>query len=340
MVAAFHPKLLTFLNCLHSSRRAAGIEELARSPPWPATRSIYRWHHDLGDRLIYFPSVTYEAFGLTHVHLFIDDPRDPWLSLPYAIRARWVVRHAGIRTIHIHCLVPTAHLSDFRALLTDDMHVFESTDGWQVLGDLTSLATPMGELPRTTPVAATDLVERYPLLVPVICAAAEKRCSLDDLWRDLHARLGSRVWEFLPRGVRRTPHNGKQYVQQSLRLLNEAFLFRQHVVRYQPLDDVTVELVLLVRAQRLSDVLQVLADAPLVEVYPGGEQLLVNVTCGLRSLSAIFSADTKLAISDCFFVDRTRNQSAPVQARFAYELLFDPCTCEWIFPHEQLSASR
>ena len=40
------------------------------------------------------------------------------------------------------------------------------------------------------------------------------------------------------------------------------------------------------------------------------------------------------------FVDTPRNEREPVRPRFAYELLFDPATTEWVFPAEVLKQFR
>src|SRR5215467_7043299 len=96
---------------------------------------------ELGDALTYYPSVAYEALGLVHIHLFIEDPRARWEALPYAVRASWLVRGpAGVRVLYLHCLVPRAHveqlsqlLKELRAPHGDRITSITSSDGWQLL---------------------------------------------------------------------------------------------------------------------------------------------------------------------------------------------------------------
>src|SRR6266498_5449413 len=88
MVEAFHANLLRFLAALHESRRAEGIE--ARRDVTD-TRTIYRWQHELGDDLLYYPTVTFSRLGLDVLHLFIAEAADAWLHFPYATRAEWLI---------------------------------------------------------------------------------------------------------------------------------------------------------------------------------------------------------------------------------------------------------
>src|SRR5690348_14197551 len=73
MVAAFHQNMLRFLNQLHRSTYIVGLDALTRANGMPRPRTLYRWHHTLGDRLIYYPAVAYSAFGLVHWHLIIEE---------------------------------------------------------------------------------------------------------------------------------------------------------------------------------------------------------------------------------------------------------------------------
>lgn len=341
MVLAFHPNLLRFVHELHRCDRAVGIEELLRGrSDLPNVRSVYRWHEELGDDLTYFPAVTYEALGLRQLHLVIDDPRADWERLPYAVRASWLTRFPGMRVLYLHCLVPASHLASFMELLDectrhhdgDRVTSITTGDGWQVLHGDTAAPVVIG----ASAVAAWEVVERYPLLIPVICEGIEVRRSLPELWSMIAARLGARVWDFLPRGTRRMPHNGKAYVRDALRLLNDAFLFRQHVVRYAAYDAITMEVVLRVRAGPEEMVRLASSDAPILEVFPSEEECLVRLHGTLACLTHLFTSFATLNVTEWWFVDRIATTRAPVRVRFAYELLFDPATATWLFPRDEI----
>lgn len=341
MVVAFHPKLLRFVQELHRCDRAGGIEELFRGrAALPSVRTIYRWHDELGDGLTYYSAVTYEALGLTHLHLVIDDPRRSWENLPYAVRASWLTHGPGKRVLYLHCLVPQLHLRSFLQVLEECTHHHDGDqitsittgDGWQALHGDTAPPAPVG----VTGAGAWEVVERYPLLIPVICESIEVRRSLPELWNMIADRLGPRVWDFLPRGTRRMPHNGKAYVRDGLRLLNESFLFRQHVVRYAAFDAITMEVVLRVNAGPEEMIRLVSSDAPILEVFPSDDECLVRVHGTLACLTHLFTSFATLNVTEWWFVDRIAANRSPMSVRFAYELLFDPTTAAWLFPRDEI----
>jgi hypothetical protein len=161
---------------------------------------------------------------------------------------------------------------------------------------------------------------------------------LPELWSVIAERLGSRVWQFLPRGTRRMPHNGKAYVREALRLLNATFLFRQHIIRYAAYDANTMEIVMRVCAG-IDEMLRIVSgDTPILEVFPAGDECLVRLHGTLSCLMRLFSAFTTLDVIAWWFVDRTADQQSPLHVRFAYEQLFDPATTEWLFPREEIIA--
>lgn len=341
MVVAFQPNVLRFVHELHRCERVDGIETFLRTrPSLASSRTVCRWHRELGDALTYYPSVAYQALGLTHVHLIIEDPRTRWEQLPYAVRASWLVcRPAGARVLYLHCLVPTGHVELLAQVLDqcrspdgDRITSITSADGWQLLDHKEDR-----EVTWSSAAAAWDAVERYPLLIPVICESIETRRSIPELWTLITARMGDRVWEYLPRGVRRLPHNGKQYVADALRLLNDSMLFRQHVIRYAAYDTITAEIVLRVRAgpEELSRLCS--PDAPVIEIFPAGTQCLVRVHGTPACLAHLFTSFATLDVTAWWFVDRIASKRSPVTVRFAYELLFDPLTTEWVFPREEIT---
>lgn len=337
MVAAFHPNVMRFLAALHRMDHTAGIEELlAADHSLPNARTVYRWHDELGPGLTYYPSVTFDALGLVHLHLLIEEPAAQWDRFAYSVRASWLVRQPGSRLLYLHCLVPRCHEADVRQLLDDLSHLYAqitiitSTDGWQMIeGESTAPAHHPGDL--------WDVVERYPLIVPVVMESIEHRRSLPELWSAISDRLGTRVWEYLPRFARRMPHNGKAHVRDVFRLVNDSLLFRQHVIRYAAYDELTLEVVFRCRATR--EQLRALAgpEAPVVEFFPGDDEHVVRVRGTLRWLSQMFSARDELHVEDLWFSDHRTNTCEPLDVRFAHELLFDPASCQWLFPRAEIA---
>lgn len=337
MVAAFPPNILHFLSTLQAMPRTDGVERLGRTPGMPAARTIYRWQRSLTDRLVYYPSITYQALGLLHAHLFIERPSDVWQEFRYAIDAAWVVRQPGVRTLYLHCLIPATHERELLRFLrsrTDTyatLSIVVSTDGWQTFGQ--AIAGLQQSIMPTRTGAAADLLERLPLIIPAVFESIEARRSYPDLWQAIYDRLGNHVWEYFPTGVRRLPHNGATYVRRAFVLLSDAQLVRQHIIRYQPLQEITVEVFLLVRGTG-DAAWRFLADAAAIEVYPAvGGDVLVRVSSELRSLSRILSATLPLQVTDCWFMDRTANGQRP-RVRFRYEELYDVRTSTWTLPQD------
>ena len=346
MVSTFHANLVEFLGFLHRTRRAAGVEELTRSGG-PDPRTVYRWHADLGDRLTYFPSVTFGALRLVHAHLFIDGPSGAWEQFPYAVRAEWTVISPGTCTLYLHCLIPREHVRECGALLQEFVRrgncatarMITSSDGWQVLGTIPQPAAA-DEVPDAALRAAThdiwDVIERFPLLLPVIFEVTESRRSMPEVWSAIYARLGKQTWEYLPRFARRLPTNGKQYVKQAYDLLNETGIFRQHVVRYEPLNDLSTPMLLHMRGDARAIIQALAQHAPTLDVYPiDAAEVLVRVQCTHAILQRILSMTALPRIIDWHFIDTQHPR--PV-VRFAYEILFDPSTTEWVFPRALIIA--
>ncbi len=312
--------LQRYLRSVHGTARAVGVEELCRLPGMPDARTVYRWHGSLGDDLIYFPNIALHALGFVHLHVFSDEP----VACDYAVSALWVVRSPGHRLVYLHCVVPDDVAEPLRAKFRQSpgVTIITTSDGWQVLGG------PDTHPPRCTP-DSRDIIERYPLLIPAIFESIESRQSYPGLWDAIYGRLGGRVWEYLPRFSRRLPHNGKQYVREAFRLLNDAHLVGQHLVRFGPWREVGIELFLLIAAPA-EEVVSALSQAVAVEVYPTDTGSLVHLFAPLSCLTLLFSASLALPITSVWFVDRTTNERQPLRARVAYERLFDPQTGSWV----------
>lgn len=332
--------LLAFLRVVHRAPAAAGTEELARSTRIVHRRTLYRWQRSFRD-LVYFPSVSFEALGLVHVHLFIEEPGDVWRSLPYAVRAEWVVRHPGVRALYLDCLVPRAHRDAFLALLEElgprwchHFTAYSSRDAWQVMSD-----DDTEQAVRSQTHHVWDAIERLPLIVPVIFEGMESRKSLPMIWHALYQRLGNRVWEYLPRFARRLPTNGKRYVRDAYVLINRAGLFRQNTIRFPDLEGLGTPMFVRVHGKRAGALVQAFAQrVALLDVSVLDEQnVLLRVVSPPTLTSLIFSSASDLpAIDDWYVVDTLRNAREPLLVRFAYEQLFDPSTTDWVFPLDDL----
>ena len=340
MVAAKH--LAEFLTVLHHAPRAMGIEEFARTNRRFTARSLYRWQLALGDDLCFYPSVAFRALGLATLHLFIDDPAPVWQEFPYAIRAEWVITRPGQHTLYLHCLIPRVHEEEIATVLHQAEGVTASRitsvashDGWQVLRDL-------HDGPTIVPTAAAgdvwDIVERLPLLIPVIFETVERGQSLPAIWEAIYQRLGKRTWEYLPRFAKRLPTNGKAYVRESFALLNCTGLFRQNIVRYRPLTAIGTGMFLQVEEHAVDAILHAFGDAPSIEIFPVNDTAaLLRIVSTATLTQHVFSTASPLPrISTWHFVDAPRNERDPVRPRFAYELLFDPSTTEWVLTRTTL----
>jgi hypothetical protein len=82
--------------------------------------------------------------------------------------------------------------------------------------------------------------------------------------------------------------------------------------------------------------------APSIHVFPTeDEEALVRIVSTPALTQHVFSTVASLPrINQWHFVDTLRNEREPVRSRFAYELLFDPTTTEWVFPIDMLKKFR
>jgi hypothetical protein len=343
---ALQQNILRFLFVVHHAPRALGTEELARTLDVPDARTLYRWQDEFADDLIYYPSVSFRALGLEHWHLYIDDPSTAWAGFEYAISGEWVTNHPGRRTLYLHCLAPCKHRAEFRQLL-DDLHAtyghlenITSDDGWQVMRDLNDDASELDAVPvsalRDAP-PVWDVVERVPLLVPVIFESVEQRRNLPELWRRIYERLDERTWDFLPRGARRLPNNGKTYIKDAYALLNHTGLFRQNIIRYRPLTAIGPTIFLHLQSGDLTGVINAFGKrAHLLDVHPiSNTEVHLRLVTTHATMQYVMSGRNDLPrITEWYLLDQLCTQR--VTPRFAYEQLFDPLTTEWLFPREEI----
>ncbi|HEX8170979.1 MAG TPA: hypothetical protein VF824_10610 [Thermoanaerobaculia bacterium] len=188
-----------------------------------------------------------------------------------------------------------------------------------------------------------DIVERLPLLIPVIFESVEQRQSLPAIWEAVYARLGKRTWEYLPRFARRLPTNGKSYVKEAFALLNHTGLFRQNIIRYRPLNAIGTPMFLHIEGTALSAMINAFGShAPSIDIYPiRDDAALLRVVSTHALTQQVFSSmGTLPRMTSWHFIDVVRNQREPLRPRFAYELLFDPATTEWVFPSDALTVFR
>jgi hypothetical protein len=286
---------------------------------------MYRWLKQVPARLAIYPNVAYTSLGLRHEHLFITNPTTDWEALPYAIDAAWAARTPGERTLYLHCLVPAEHEASFRQTLEalagacTSMQRITTGDAWQHLAALTDALDEQGRPTGNNqhgggpPPAAlpTMLGTEHPLLVPIATTFHGRRHSNHTAWHALYARLGERVWDYLPRRTRRWRHNGKTYVTRGLKLLHTYGLVRQHIIRYDALYTHMQEVLLLFPPAALE---HVRAAAPVMETYAGNDMVLARALGDTALLKTIFRSD---AIQSCWFIDeRTRPA-----CEFHYDLL-------------------
>ena len=325
------PRALRLLSRLHKVREAVGLEELSHHVG--KRRSVYRWMRRLREHVTYYPRIAYTGMGLVHVHLFIRGAGAEWFSYPYAIDRGWTLDRPGVHTLYLHCLLPTAHLDLVPTGV--DITSITTSDGWQDLAPLEHALDRTGRpVPRQATasplpnVPVTDVWQEYPFVLPVACELLRSPASMDELWRSIRERLGGRVWEYFKRHTRRWPHNGKAYVRRAFDHLNRYGLVLQHVVRYEPLHEYTIELFLLTdNTPGLRDHLAGLC--PTMEAYPGAEVLLLRVRGNEALIKHVI---TTTGIKHWWFVDHERTLSAP-PVRFRYETLFDPRTKTWLVPN-------
>lgn len=331
MVRRSGPGLLAFLQRLGAHGAAGDLDVLARVGE-RRRRTVHRWLRALGERIVFYPSVRYAALGLVHVHAFIEDPHEPPSSFSYAAEAAWVANRPGGRILYLHCLVPAGDEQRVRAALGDaSPHVTTITtnDGWQD-NDLTSVA-PDGR-PRTrTPLQPLEvqdvatpvlIAQAYPLVIPVAVELLGRRASMHDLWIALYARLGERVWTYLPPRTRRWRHNGKAYVRHALELLTRYGLIRQYVVRYAPLAEHTIEVRFLTRS--LATVERLRPHTPLLEYFTGRDAILVRAHADITLIKALLQEDDVLA----WWI--TKEDVRGMRVRI--EDFYDPTTGSWRRP--------
>jgi hypothetical protein len=330
MVMTHDVRALRLLSLVHHTREAVGLEQL--SCRVGKRRSVYRWMQRLREHVIYYPRIAFAGLGLAHVHLFISNAGSDWFSYPYAIDRAWTVDRPGHHTLYLHCLMPVEHLN--LVPQGDGITSITTGDGWQDLAPLEQALDHAGRpVPREATaspipqVPVTTAWREHPFVLPVACELLRAPASMDDLWYAIHQRLGPHVWTYFTGHTRRWPHNGKAYVRHAFDHLNRYGLVLQHVVRYAPLAEHTIELFLLTDdTQALRDHLAGLC--PTMDAYSSKDGYLLRVRGDQAMIKRVV---TSPGIRHWWFVEHERTANAP-PVRFAYEILFDPRTKTWQVP--------
>jgi len=310
-----------------------------------------------------FPSLCLSGLGLVHAHLFLDGACDRWVDLPVVLSACWVSRGLERPGLYLHCAVPLGEEAAFeelvRALSRDgwceEYTVVLATDGWQSVG-LAGLdrngrfrvgTRPTRALREGVFRVAVDqraLLRSYPFIVPAVFEAPEERCSLQEVWRRVHQRLGSMVWRYFPRGTRRWPVNGKRYVRHAMELVVAAGLFRQNIIRYRPLLDDGLEVFVVVKAEndRVEELVRGFGSVcPIVDIAPAKDgRVVLRLTGDQALVYEVLRVARDVVPPLGVWVHDARHQDASLRrVRFQYETLFDPVTGAWRFPADDILSS-
>lgn len=330
MVMTHDARALRLLSRVHQTREAIGLEHLSHRIG--KRRSVYRWMQRLREHVTYYPRIAFAGLGLAHVHLFISNAGSEWFNYPYAIDRVWTIDRPGRHTLYLHCLMPVEHLD--LVPKDDGITSITTSDGWQDLAPLEqaldhagrpvpreATASPIPQVPFTT------AWREHPFVLPVACELLRAPESMDDLWHAIHKQLGTHVWAYFTGHTRRWPHNGKAYVRRAFDHLNRYGLVLQHVVSYAPLQENTIELLLLTNdTQELRDHLAGLC--PTMDAYPSRDGYLLRVRGDQAMIKRVV---TSPGIRHWWFVEHERTTNAP-PVRFAYETLFDQRTKTWQVP--------
>lgn len=290
-------------------------------------RTIYRWHQTLGNRLVTYPSIAVETLGLSHLFVFANDQIEAWTSFPYAVETALVSADCTTRLLYVHAVVPDDHREAVTSLLRSRcgcQFVWGNT-GWEHLGLCRGEVLPSRfEAPRSG--AALRVC---PLVVPVVFEHWGRQHSLQSLWNAIHQRLGDGVASYV--GRRHYTTNGKRHVRQAYRALMQDGAFRQHIVRYQPLTDGALRV--LVVASWTEEVLRSFvqraqAHIALLVLHPTATGWLLRIVGDPHMLDLVMDAQP----DGVYFV---REETS---ARFRYEELFDPAHRSWVDPSITLEA--
>ena len=360
-----HPyssRLLGFLEEVHRAKSYAGVSALERSAGAAhGLRTVFRWHRELGQRLVYFPEVKFSWLGLCHAHVFLEEASALMFRLPYAVEYAWLAPGLGERVLYLHCVVPLEDRESFGYLLKGlqdggycrGFSICLTGDGVQVFQGLRSSFTTAGHLTLagsfegswTLPEASgrgLEALAGFPLALPVVFEHYGARLSLNQVWNRVYKRVGQGVWAFFPKRQRKWTVNGKVYVKKALLQLSAEGLFLQNRVVYRPLLQKACEVFLVVKVERegLEGLAARLSAASVcLQVYPGlNAQAFIRVvgdTDLLYQLLELFPEGMRASVK-AFVFDRAATWKQQEEVRFCWELLYDRARNAWAYPKEKL----
>lgn len=309
------PGISAFVHLLHETPEFTGLADFhaRHAHTLPAVRTIYRWQRRAG--IAHYPNIRYKCLGLVRCHV-IAPPEGLSLGGPWVIRAQHARNGLGSKHVYLECLVPAQLVEAFmRSAAAGGGTAWVTDDPWQ---ELPGSCRTMSAAPELEPLEHPE--DAFPLVVPVAIAALGGG-SLDGLWRTIHARLGDRVWQYLPRGVRRLPHNGKRYVRLALERLSAAGLIRQNLIRQEHSDALALLIVArLTPDERAEWTTRLSTSAADLQLYDGTTTVL-RVTARVQTLQDLLAL-TERTPATLYLLTRD------LPTRFAYEHL-DPRTRSW-----------
>lgn len=300
------PGITAFMHLLHETPEFTGLADFhaRHARELPNVRTIYRWQGRA--QITHYPNIRYKYLGLTRCHL---------ISHPGTVHPPWVINSWGARKglgptyVYQECLVPDSALDGFLASARNaGATAWVTDDPWQ---ELPGSRRTMSASPERDPWGRPQ--DGFPLVVPVAIEALGGH-SLDGLWRAIHHGLGERVWQFLPRGVRRLPHNGKRYVRLALERLSGAGFIRQNMIRQQHHDALQLLIIAhLSRDERAEWTARLRASAADIHLYDGSATVL-RVAARLQTLHDLLAL-TERTTAQLFLLTNA------LPARFSYEHL-------------------
>lgn len=287
--------------------------------------TLYRWQRSLADQLLVVPNVSVEALGLRHAHVFLTNPAGD-LDCPFTVEAAWVTADFCKEVLYLHCLVPLQQVSSFTSSMAGGSVVWSSSGWQQFLNNDEPIDLGVEPIAETT-----DLLRRCPFIIPAMTELWQYPNSLPLVWQRIHARLGGRVKEFLPRTKIRYV-NGKNHITNTFDLLRREGLVRQQIVRYHPLLAVSVEVFVMIRlerqdVQRLLEGLRGVLHA--VESYPTSDGYWCRLLGPHRLLDAIIRLPAMVRSHLRLVHFHTKRHPTPL-VRFAYEKVFDSKAKNWV----------
>lgn len=334
-------RLAGLLHALQDTNCCEGFEALANHSRYRNRRTLYRWRRSFGTALRIVPSFSLERLGLEHLHLVITKPRRQWWRFPYAVEQSWLTADFAESALYLHCLVPRTHKGLLQSLLRECQtngwcaHVTASWSGsgWQEITNASN-----GNPPLDVPLADNAPVMRAcPLIVPVFCESWNNPQSCAAIWTAVSSRIGGRLRDYLPRG--RIYHvNGRMHVRHAFDVLNKEGLFRQYLVRYEGWQRDSIEVFVFLRTPGdwLAELCEALRPETIaLETYHGDTTAVLRIVGHEGLLRQLLRLQEELRSHHASVHLRTM-QEAKERVRFCYELVFDPKSAEWVFPHDQI----